>query len=232
MSQTFVIDVLTVKSTHRHRRKLHPAALRTMHWINAIAMIVLIGSGWKIYNDEVLFGWLHFPDWITIGIGAEHGLQWHFFAMWALMINGLFYLGYGFYTGRFRRKLLPIRPSAVIAEIRDALRFRLAHDDISHYNAVQKLLYVGIIVVIIVQVVSGWAIWKPVQLSELVNIFYDFQGARLAHFIGMVAIVLFLAVHVVLALLAPKTIGAMVTGGPAEPETPDTNAARLVVPVE
>ena len=110
-----------------------------MHWINAVAMIILIGSGWKIYNDEVLFGWLHFPDWMTIGIYAQHGLQWHFFAMWMLMINGLCYLAYGFYTGRFRRKLLPIWPSAVIADIRDAMRFKLAHDDISHYNAVQKL---------------------------------------------------------------------------------------------
>ena len=78
----------------------------------------------------------------------------------------------------------------------------------------QKLLYVGIIPVIIVQVLSGFAIWKPMQLSELVTLFYDFQGARLAHFIGMAAIVGFLVVHVALALLVPKTIGAMITGGP------------------
>ena len=208
---------LAVKSTERHnRRKLHPAAVRTMHWINAIAMIVLIGSGWKIYNDEVLFGWLHFPDWMVVGIDAQHGLQWHFAAMWVLMINGLCYLLYGLWTGRFRRKLLPIWPSEVIAAVRDALRFKLAHDDIRKYNAVQKMLYAGIILVIIVQVVSGWVIWKPIQLSELTNLFYDFQGARLAHFIGMALIVGFLVVHVALALLVPKTIAAMVTGGPPE----------------
>jgi len=132
------------------------------------------------------------------------------------MLNGLCYLIYGVYTGRFCRKLLPIWPSAIIADIRDALAFRLAHDDIRKYNAVQKMLYAGIILVIIVQVASGWAIWKPVQLSELVNVFYDFQGARLAHFVGMVLIVGFLVVHVALALLVPKTIAAMVTGGPAE----------------
>ena len=79
-------DTLTVKSTRRHR-KLHPAAVRTMHWINALAMILLIGSGWKIYNDEVLFGWLHFPDWMTFGLYAQHALQWHFFAMWVLMVE-------------------------------------------------------------------------------------------------------------------------------------------------
>ncbi len=138
-----------------------------MHWVNALAMIIMIGSGWKIYNDEVLFGWLHFPEWSTIGGEAQGALQWHFFAMWILMLNGLFYLGYGTFTGRFRRKLFPIRPRAVIAEIRDALRLRLVHDDITRYNAVQKLLYAGIIVVIVIQVLSGWAIWKPMQLSEL-----------------------------------------------------------------
>ncbi|MFZ0846995.1 MAG: cytochrome b/b6 domain-containing protein [Pseudolabrys sp.] len=210
-------DVLAVKSTERHRRKLHPAALRIMHWVNAIAIVILIGSGWKIYNDEVLFGWLHFPEWMTIGVYAQHGLQWHFFAMWILMINGLCYLVYGFYTGRFRSKLLPIWPSAVIADIREALRFRLAHDDITRYNAVQKTLYAGIILVIILQVISGLVIWKPIQFSELTQVFYGFQGARLVHFIGMAAIVFFLLVHVALALLVPKTIGAMVTGGPAEP---------------
>jgi thiosulfate reductase cytochrome b subunit len=214
-----------VKSTERHPRRLHPGALRIMHWINAIAMIIMIGSGWKIYNDEVLFGWLHFPEWITIGGEAQGALQWHFFAMWILMINGLCYLAYGLLTGRFRRKLLPIWPSAVMADIRDALRFRLAHDDITYYNAVQKALYLGIILVIVVQVVSGWVVWKPIQLSELTRLFYDFQGARLVHFIGMAAIVLFLAIHVVLALLVPKTIGAMVTGGPRVDDSGPEGAA-------
>ena len=205
---------ITVKSTERHPPRLHPLALRIMHWVNAVAMIVMIGSGWKIYNDEVLFGWLHFPDWITIGGEAQGALQWHFFAMWILMINGLCYLGYGVFTGRFRRKLLPIWPRQVIADIRDALRFRLSHDDITRYNAVQKLLYAGVILVIVVQVLSGLAIWKPMQFSELTALFYDFQGARLVHFVGMAAIVMFIVVHVALALLVPRTIAAMLTGGP------------------
>jgi len=194
-----------------------------MHWVNALAMIAMIGSGWEIYNDEVIFGWLHFPHWMTVGDGPEGALQWHFAAMWVLMINGLCYLAYGVATGRFRRKLLPIRPRELIATIQDALRFKLGHDDITHYNAVQKTLYVGIIAVIVVQVVSGFAVWKPIQLSELMVLFYDFQGARLAHFIGMALIVGFLIVHVALALLVPKTIGAMVTGGPRvdEPESPE-----------
>jgi thiosulfate reductase cytochrome b subunit len=218
----------TVKSTQRYPRRLHPLPLRVMHWINALAIIIMIGSGWKIYNDEVLFGWLHFPDWITIGVEAQHALQWHFFAMWILMLNGLCYLVYGFYTGRFRRRLLPIWPGAIVSDIRDAVRFKLAHDDITHYNAVQKLLYTGIILVIILQVVSGFAVWKPMQFSELATLFYSFQGSRLVHFLGMAAIVGFLVVHVALALLVPKTIGAMVTGGPPvdEPPAPANQLSR------
>jgi thiosulfate reductase cytochrome b subunit len=206
---------ITINSTDRHPARLHPLGLRIMHWVNALAMIVMIGSGWEIYNDEVIFGWLHFPHWMTIGGGAEGALQWHFAAMWLLMLNGLCYLGYGLATGRFRRKLLPVWPGEVIATVRDALRFKLGHDDITHYNAVQKLLYIGIIAVIVVQVLSGFAVWKPVQLSELAALFGSFQGSRLVHFIGMALICGFLVIHVALALLVPKTIGAMITGGPA-----------------
>lgn len=202
-----------VKSTDRYPR-LHPLPVRIMHWVNALAMIIMIGSGWKIYNDEVIFGWLHFPDWMTIGIEAQGALQWHFFAMWVLAINGLCYLAYGIVSGRFRRKLFPIRLREILSNVADALRFRLSHDDITRYNAVQKLLYVGIIAVIVVQVLSGLAVWKPVQFSELASLFYDFQGSRLVHFIGMAAIVGFILIHVALALLVPKTIGAMVNGGP------------------
>jgi thiosulfate reductase cytochrome b subunit len=195
-------------------RRMHPLAVRIMHWTNAFAMVIMIGSGWKIYNDEVLFGWLHFPEAITIGGEAQGALQWHFLGMWIFTLNLLCYVIYGLVTGRFWRKLLPIWPQQVIADARAALRFHLSHDDITKYNAIQRVLYVGIILVLIVQVISGLAIWKPVQFQELTALFYDFQGARLAHFIGMALIVLFLVVHVALALVVPKTLAAMVTGGP------------------
>ncbi len=204
-----------VKSHERHLQKLHPWPIRIMHWINALSMFIMIGSGWQIYQDEVLFGWLHFPDWMTIGGGPEGALQWHFLGMWILTFNGLAYIIYGIATGRFRRKLLPIRIGELIATIRDALHFRLKHDDITHYNMVQRILYVGIILVAIVQVLSGLAIWKPVQFSELAALFGSFQTARLIHFLCMAAIVGFVVVHVALALLVPRTLLAMLTGGPA-----------------
>lgn len=198
----------------RHPLRLHPLALRAMHWINAVAMVVLILSGWAIYNDEVLLGWVHFPHWMTLGDGPEGALQWHFLAMWVLMANGIAYLVYGLATGRFRRMLLPIRPSEVVAEVRAALALRLSHHDLTRYNAIQRVLYIAIILIGILQVLSGLVIWKPVQLSELAVLFYDFQTARLVHFLCMAAIVGFLIVHVALALIVPRTLVAMVTGGP------------------
>ena len=189
-----------------------------MHWINAAAMIIMIMSGWKIYNDDVIFSWLRFPDAITLGTWAQHGLQWHFFGMWIVVLNGLAYLIYGLTTGRFRRKLFPIPWRELVATIREAMTFRLKHDDLTRYNAVQKLLYVGIMLVGIVVVLSGLSIWKPVQFSELATLFYDFQTARLVHFLCMTAIVLFLVVHVALALIVPRSLVAMLTGGPVVKE--------------
>jgi len=173
----------------------------------------------------VIFGWLHFPNWITIGNGPEGALQWHFLAMWILVVNGIAYIGYGLSTGRFRRMLLPIGLAEIIAEIRSVLALRLAHDDLTRYNAVQRLLYIGVIFVIIMQVLSGIVIWKPVQFSELAYLFYSFQGARLLHFLCMVSIVGFLLVHVTLALIVPKTLVAMLDGGPPVPREASPDVA-------
>jgi thiosulfate reductase cytochrome b subunit len=215
------------QSRIRPPARLHPLAIRIMHWLNAAAMLILILSGWVIYNDEVIFGWLHFPHWMTLGDGPEGALQWHFLAMWILGINGLAYLVYGLATGRFRRMLLPIRVREVIAEVRSALALRLSHEDATRYNAVQRLLYIGVIFIGILQVLSGLAVWKPVQFSELAALFSDFQTARLVHFLGMAAIVGFLIVHVALALIVPRTLVAMVTGGPLVTRDP-TPGAELV----
>jgi thiosulfate reductase cytochrome b subunit len=185
-----------------------------MHWVNAAAMIIMIMSGWKIYDDDVIFSWLRFPDAITLGTWAQHGLQWHFFGMWIVALNGLAYLLYGIITGRFRTRLFPLNLRELIATMHDALTFRLRHEDITRYNAVQKLLYIGIMLVGVVVVLSGLALWKPVQFSELATLFYDFQTTRLVHFLCMTAIVLFLVVHVTLTLIVPRSLRAMLTGGP------------------
>lgn len=202
-------------STAVQNVRLHPLPLRIMHWINAVAIFIMIGSGWKIYNDDVIFGFLHFPDWLVIGKWAQYGLQWHFFGMWLFVLNGIAYFTYGIIGGRFRRKLFPISIGELFATVGDALRFRLRHDDLTHYNAVQKVLYLGVMVVGVLIVVSGLALWKPVQFSALSDLFGSFQTIRLVHFFCMSAIVAFILVHVSLALLVPQSLVAMVTGGPA-----------------
>jgi len=197
--------------TERQQLVIHPAWVRITHWVNALAMLVMIGSGWQIYNASPLFGF-SFPRSITLGGWLAGALLWHFAAMWVLVINGIVYVTLGVLTGRFRRKLLPIRARAVLADTWSALGFRLSHADLTVYNSVQRLLYAGIILVAIVIVLSGLSIWKPVQLQWLTSLFGGYDTARYVHFACMAAIVVFLAVHVLLALLVPKSLRAMIVG--------------------
>src|SRR5712672_3342567 len=190
---------------------IQPAWVRVVHWINAVAMVLMIMSGWQIYNASPLFDF-RFSHSITLGGWLGGALLWHFAAMWLLMVNGLVYLIAGLATGRFRKKLLPITPAGVIADARAALTGKRSHDDLSQYNYVQKLLYAGIIVVGVVIVLSGLAIWKPVQLQYLTALFGGYDVARYVHFICMAAIVAFLIVHVALAVLVPKSLRAMIIG--------------------
>ncbi len=192
-------------------KTIHPIWVRVTHWINAVAMAVMILSGWQIYNDSPLFAF-KFPRDITLGDGLADALLWHFAAMWLLAINGIVYVVLGLLTGRFRRKLLPIWPNEVIADIRAALAFKLAHADISVYNAVQKLLYIGVILCGVLIVLSGLSIWKPVRLQELTALFGGYDAARYVHFFAMAAIAGFVVVHVALALLVPKSLRAMIAG--------------------
>ena len=198
-------------TTREPAKVIIPAWVRTMHWINAIAMILMIMSGWQIYNASPLFNF-KFSHSITLGEWLGGALLWHFAAMWLLMVNGLAYLITGFATGRFRKKLLPITPAGVATDLKAALTFKLAHDDLSKYNYVQKLLYAGIIAVGVVIVLSGLSIWKPVQLRELVVLFGGYDVARYVHFLAMTAIVGFIAIHVVMAFLVPKSLRAMIIG--------------------
>jgi thiosulfate reductase cytochrome b subunit len=191
---------------------IQPAWVRALHWTNAVAMVLMIMSGWQIYNASPLFSFLHFPSSITLGGWLGGALLWHFAAMWLLMVNGLIYLALGVATGRFRKKLLPITPGGVIADTKAALTGKLSHEDLSKYNYVQKLLYAGIIVVGVVIVLSGLSIWKPVQLQWLAALFGGYDAARYVHFVCMAAICGFLVVHVALALLVPKSLRAMIIG--------------------
>ena len=192
-------------------RTIHPRWVRICHWVNALAILVMIGSGWQIYNASPLFDFV-FPRQIALGNWLAGALLWHFAAMWVLVINGIVYVTLGIASGRFRRKLLPIRPSEVAADLKAALTFKLPHDDLSHYNAVQKLRYTSVILAGVVIVLSGLSIWKPIQFQEMTALFGGYDAARYVHFFAMAAIVGFLVVHVALALIVPKSLRAMIIG--------------------
>ena len=190
---------------------IHPLLVRTTHWINAAAMVIMIMSGWEIHNAHPILPFA-IPSSLTLGGWLGGATQWHFAAMWVLGGNGIVYLAYGLASGRLYRRLWPIRPRAVWEDLRAAASGHLSHADLASYNAVQRLLYSGVILAVGLAVLSGLAIWKPVQFGALTTLLGDFDSARLIHFLAMGAIMLFLVVHVIMALLVPRSLVAMVRG--------------------
>jgi thiosulfate reductase cytochrome b subunit len=190
---------------------IHPAWVRVTHWINAIAILMMIGSGWQIYDASPLFNF-DFPPSIALGGWLAGAISWHLAAMWLLVVNGLVYVTLGIATGRFRAKFFPIRPGEVVSDLGAALRGRLSHENLAAYNAVQKLLYLGVICAGMVAVLSGLSIWKPVQFQEITALFGGYDLARYVHFFAMSTIVAFLGVHILLALIVPKSLRAMIIG--------------------
>jgi thiosulfate reductase cytochrome b subunit len=207
----------------------HPFARRLMHWLNALAILIMIASGWRIYNwYPALPVDFYFPPVVTLGgensfsealhneDGLANALAWHFAAMWLLVINLIATLAHGVLTGHFRRDFLPLRLSAVVREFVAALRGRL-DQRLGQYNAVQKAFYWGVLLAMLVTILSGLSIWKPVQLQELTALFGGYETARVVHFFGMVAIVGFLVVHIAMTILVPKTFVAMTLGKASSP---------------
>ncbi|MFS3136657.1 cytochrome b/b6 domain-containing protein [Gluconacetobacter sacchari] len=203
----------------RPRRTPAPV-IRITHWIGALSMLAMIGSGWQIYNASPILPF-SFPSWMTLGGWLAGGIAWHFAAMWTLMGAGCVYLAHGVVSGHFRRDLRPQGARAIGRDMGLALRFRLSHAP-GRYNAVQRLLYTGVLIVAALTVASGLSIWKPVQLGWLTWLFGGYDIARRIHFTMMALIVGFLIVHVVLALLVPSTLVGMVFGRRPAPQDPET----------
>ena len=190
---------------------IHPLIVRITHWINALAILIMVASGWRIYNASPLFDF-KFPPGLTLGGWLGGALQWHFAAMWLLAANGLVYLAYGLLSGHFRRKLWPIRPAQVIADVLAAIKGKLAHEDLSVYNAAQRAAYLTLILCVIALVLSGLAVWKSVQLQGLAALMGGYEGARLLHFIAMALAVFIVIVHIVMVALVPRTLPTIITG--------------------
>jgi thiosulfate reductase cytochrome b subunit len=190
---------------------IHPLVVRVTHWINALAILVMVTSGWRIYNASPLFPF-RFPNELTLGGWLAGALQWHFAAMWLLVLNGIVYVSYGVASGRFRRKFFPLTPGAVWRDVQEALRGRLAHEDLSMYNAAQRAAYLAIIVCLVILVFSGLAIWKPVQFQEIAWLMGGYEGARIVHFCAMALTVLIVLVHIAMVILVPRSFPTMITG--------------------
>src|SRR5581483_4068 len=198
-------------ATDQRSMLIHPLVVRITHWLNVAAVLIMITSGWQIYNASPLFGF-EFPPQATLGGWLAGALQWHFAGMWLFALNGLVYLAYGITSGHFRRKLLPISPRAVLHDIGQALHGHLAHDDLSVYNAAQRAAYLALILALVVMVLTGLVIWKPVQFYWLGQWIGDYEGARYLHFFAMSAIAFIVLVHVIMVLLVPRTFPTMFTG--------------------
>jgi thiosulfate reductase cytochrome b subunit len=189
----------------------HPRWLRLTHWLNALAVLVMVTSGWRIYNASPLYDY-SFPKSITLGGWLGGALQWHFAAMWFLALNGLVYLVINLLSGRLKRRFFPVSPKGVMHDLGAALRGRLGHADLSHYNQVQRVAYLFVMVDITLLVISGLVLWKSVQFALLRDLLGGYEGARHVHFIAMSLLVAFVAVHLVMVALVPKTLLAMIVG--------------------
>jgi thiosulfate reductase cytochrome b subunit len=193
------------------RRTVHPLWLRLTHWLNAVAVVVLVLSGWRIYDASALFDF-GIPAYLTLGGWLGGALQWHFAAMWLLVGNGLVYLFMNIATGRAWRKFWPISPRAIVADLSAALRGRLAHADPHTYNAVQRTAYVFVSLATLLIVLSGLVLWKSVQFPLLRELLGGYEVARRLHFFAMSGLVAFVAVHLAMVALVPRTLLAMLRG--------------------
>jgi thiosulfate reductase cytochrome b subunit len=198
-----------------HRAKpalINPVWVRLTHWGTALAVILMVLSGWRIYDASPVFANFTIPPGWTLGGWLGGALQWHFAAMWLLFASFVSYLLLNLFSGRLFRKFFPLSPKAVLSDLFKALTGKLGHDDLSHFNAVQKLAYLSAILALIVIILSGLAIWKSVQFSVLRDLMGGYDNARVVHFCAMAFLVLFFVVHVVMVALVPRSLLTMLRG--------------------
>ena len=190
---------------------IHPLWLRVTHWINALAVLILVASGWRIYDASPLFGF-RFASSLTLGGWLGGGLLWHFAAMWLLVTNGLVYLLLNIGSGRLRRKFFPLSLGAILVDLRAVFRGQLSHADPRHYNGVQRAAYLFVIFDTLLLVLSGLVLWKSVQFPWLRELLGGYETARRVHFFAMAALVGFVLVHLTMVALVPRTLRSMIRG--------------------
>jgi thiosulfate reductase cytochrome b subunit len=190
---------------------IHPRWLRLTHWLNALAVVVMTTSGWRIYDASPLFDFT-IPRGMTLGGWLGGALQWHFAGMWLLAVNGLLYLTLNLASGRLFRRFFPVSPVGVLADLWRAVRGRLAHDDPRHYNQVQRAAYLFAMLDLMVLVASGLVLWKSVQFGLLRDLLGGYETARRIHFAAMALLAGFVVVHLTMVALVPRTLLTMIRG--------------------
>jgi thiosulfate reductase cytochrome b subunit len=201
------VYIVSVEST----KQIHPLWLRLTHWLNVVAVTILVMSGWRIYNAAPFYDFV-IPQDITLGGWLGGALQWHFAAMWLLAANGFIYLACNVMSGRLLDKFFPLSPRAILDDVRSALKGQLAHADLSHYNAVQRAAYLCVIVDTVLLVLSGLVLWKSVQFPILRELLGGYEAARRIHFLSMTALVAFVGIHLIMVALVPRTLLVMIRG--------------------
>lgn len=205
------MGVAEMPSTTPRRATIHPVWLRLTHWLNALAVLIMVGSGWQIYDASPLFHF-RFPPEITLGGWLAGAIQWHFAAMWLLAANGMLYLALNLLSGRLRRTFFPLSAGAILADLKAALRGRLSHADLRHYNAVQRFAYLFAVIDILLLVLSGLVLWKSVQFPILRTLLGGYDTARYIHFFAMAGLAAFVAVHLVMVAVVPRSLLTMIRG--------------------
>ena len=204
----------------------HKIATRWMHWINFPILTIMIWSGILIYwaNDvyqvkigNTLLG-KFFPEWfykwLHIPYRLSEGMAFHFLFMWLFMINGLLYVAYTIVSGEWRY-LLPKKGTLKEAwqVLLHDLGIRKTAPLQSKYNSAQRIAYTMIIIMGFGSLVTGFAIYKPVQLQWLTNLCGGYEAARLEHFILTIGFVLFFLIHIIQVIKAGwNNFRAMVAG--------------------
>lgn len=216
----------------------HPFATRLFHWCMAAAILLLIGSGWRIYNSAPIFGFT-FPEQLTLGgdgddalalhndPGVASAIAWHFAAMWLLAASYAGFMLWNLFNGHFRRDFFPVGPKSFLRDFIAAATFKLEHR-LGEYNVVQRVAYWVALGSVAMMLLSGLAIWKPVQFQWITALLGGYDFARIVHFSMMAGIVGFVLVHLALVALVPSTLPPMVTGRAPEhdPHAHPEGAAR------
>jgi thiosulfate reductase cytochrome b subunit len=215
--------------------------IRVTHWVNVVAVVVMAGSGMRIFNAHPAFArpgessfplnpWegRAIPAWLTFGGWLGGARHWHFAMMWLLVVNALVYLGFLALHGEWR-DVAPRRGDAraAVEMLRFYLFVRKDHPHQGKHNALQKAAYFAMPILGAILVVSGLAIWKPVTLGALTALFGNYKWARFVHFAAMALLLLLAVVHVVMVFAVdPYSLRAIVTGWYDRSRSPEARNAR------